>query len=684
MERTSRAAVVATLFVLAPCARAAGIPAVSLEEIVVQARRAQLIGQVDSASQGTVLAEQLENRPVLRPGELLEAVPGLIVTQHSGDGKANQYFLRGFNLDHGTDFATSVDDVPVNMPTHAHGQGYSDVNFLIPELVDSIEYRKGPYYAESGNFSAAGAAEIRYRRRLDHSLLELGGGEDGYRRALLAASSSIRGSDVLVAADYSSTDGAWLLEQDFRKVNGLAKLTRGDSQAGFSLAAMAYDGRWNSTDQIPARAVHAGSVDRFGFIDPSDGGQSRRSSVAAEIWRQAGGGDWRASAYAIDYELDLFSNFTYALDQSDGDQFEQLDDRRVFGGAVEYGRPLGFGRLSGDFAAGVQWRHDAIDAIGLFRTRARERIGTIRLDDVGQTSYSAYASHTVRWRTGFRTESGVRVDRYRFDVRSGLAVNSGSADDTLASPKLSLVFGPWNATEYFVNAGRGFHSNDARGTTIRVDPNDGVTAVERVDPLVRAFGAEAGIRTAAIPHLQLAASFWTLKLDSELLFVGDGGTTEASRASRRSGIEIGAFHAPRDWVLLDADLAWSSARFTDDDPAGDRIPGAVERVASLGATLKLPHGWSAGARARYFAGAPLVEDDSVRSDSTLLVNVEGGYQLTKAVRLSLAVFNLFDREDADITYFYESRLPGEAAPVEDIHFHPVEPRTVRAAVTARF
>jgi len=692
--RNSRAAGLAVIAALSlPMAgQASGIPTASpLEEIVVTASRIGLIGESRAASEGVVLAIQLEGRPVLRPGEVLEVVPGLIVTQHSGDGKANQYFLRGFNLDHGTDFATRVDGIPVNMPTHAHGQGYADINFLIPELVDKVRYRKGTYFADEGNFSAAGAADIAYRRRLDASLASLTVGEDDYYRALLAASPEVGGGVLLGALDYSTADGPWDLPQDFRKVNGLVKFSRGAAERGFAVTAMGYDGRWDSTDQIPERAVGGECaaipfcISRFGYVDGTSGGESQRYSLSVDAWSNHDDGrGWTASAWAMDYHLELISNFTYALDQDNGDQFEQYDDRRVYGGRFEYVWPASLTSLPGALRAGAELRRDEIEPVGLYLTTQAERRETVREDEVTQTSYSAYLAHDQRWNDWLRTELGLRVDRFDFDVSSNLAANSGNASDSIASPKATVVLGPWHETEYFVNAGRGFHSNDARGTTIRVDPTDGVTPVDRVDPLVAATGAEVGFRSGVVPGLQLYGALWGLDLDSELLFVGDGGITEPSRESRRYGVELGAFWTPLAWLILDLDYAWSHARFRGNDPAGDRIPGAVEDVASLGVAVNRSDGWFGGARVRYLGEAPLIEDDSVRSDPTLLVNLEAGYRFNRQWSAFLTVFNLFDAEDDDISYFYESQLPGESAPVDDIHFHPVEPRTLRVTVTVGF
>ena len=662
----------------------AGVPAINLEEIVVHAQRLELIGEVVSASQGTVLAEQIENRPILRPGEVLEAIPGLVVTQHSGDGKANQYFLRGFNLDHGTDFATRVDGMPVNMPTHAHGQGYTDLNFLIPELVDHVEYRKGTYYAEEGNFSAAGSADVHYRKRLDAPFLELSVGQDHFDRIVAGASPIVADGTLLMAAEYFHNDGPWDLPEGYQKLGGLLKFSHGDAEHGYGVEAQGYDGHWRSTDQIPLRAVTAGLIDRFGAIDPTDRGRTHRYSVSGDWRAPLAGGQLKANAYAIDYQLDLISNFTYYTDPLHGDQFQQSDSRHGFGTAITFTHPLSVAGHPGDFSSAIQVRQDDIRPVGLYRTENAVRYATVREDQVRQTSVGMYVSESVRWTPWLRSDVGARLDQFKFKVDSTLAANSGTASASIASPKLTFAFGPWDRTEYFLNFGRGFHSNDARGTTIHVDPNDGVTPVAPVSPLVRAVGEEVGLRSAIIPNVQLAASWWTLQLDSELLFSGDGGTTEPSRASRRTGVELGAYYTPVDWLVADADLSWTRARFTDSSPIGDRIPNALQSVVSMGVTVNRDHGWYGSLRVRYFGPAPLIEDNSARSGSTLVVNASAGYHFSKSLSLVATVFNLFDRHDNDITYFYDSQLRTESAPVSDIHFHPVEPRTLRVALTTRF
>jgi hypothetical protein len=643
-----------------------------------------LVGVATAASVGVVAASQLEERSLLRPADVLERVPGLVVSQHSGEGKGNQYYVRGFNIDHGTDLSLQVAGVPVNMPTHAHGQGYADLNFLIPELVSGIQFQKGTYQADAGDFSTAGAVRVSYLGVLEEPLLRLEAGEGGYERALLAASPPLGGGHLLGALELVHKDGPWVNPDDFRKLNAALRWSRGDTTSGLTLSGLYYDADWNATDQVPARSVADGSVARFGAIDPSDGGRARRASLSAE-WQAARGSRLtRVSAFALRNELKLWSNFTYALDDpGNGDQFEQEDRRYVLGlDAAHQWSSRWLGRAA-DTRIGAGVRYDDIGAVGLHATRQRTRLSTTRADAVKETGLFAFAEGTYAWTSRFRSTLGVRGDYYVFDVAADLPVNSGSRQAGLVSPKLGLAFGPWGGTELYANAGFGFHSNDARGTTIRVDPRTSRPAAS-VDPLVRAKGAELGARTLAIPKLHATLALWGLDLDSEQLYIGDAGTTEASRPSRRLGFECAVDYVPRPWLTLDASAAWSQARFTDDDPAGDRIPSAIEGVATAGIAVTGRRGWLGNLRWRYFGPRALVEDDSVRSKPAHVFTAQVGYAYGR-LSVKLDVFNLLDAAVSDVDYFYASRLPGEpASGVDDVHFHPMEPRTLRLGVEVRF
>lgn len=640
-----------------------------------------LVGIASAASQGAVTAVQLEARPVMRAGEVLETVPGLIISQHSGEGKANQYYLRGFNLDHGTDFSTTVAGVPVNTPTGAHAHGWSDVNFLIPELVSGVQFKKGPYFADEGDFAAAGAANINYVNQLERPLVSLSGGAYGWGRLFGAASPRFGDGYLLGAIELNHMDGPWVRPDDYRMVNGVLRYSRGDNRNGFTLTGMGYWADWNATDQVAERAITNGIIDRFGALDASDGGRAARQSVAAEFQRSIGPSSIRATAYVLHSRLDLFSNFTYFLDDPEnGDQFEQAERRTAAGGRVTY-RRLGhvFGRHA-ESAVGVQIRSDWLDPVGLYHTVSRRRLSTTREDQVGQTMAGVYAQTEIEWTRLVRTTLGLRTDTYRFDVTSDNSLNSGTGSNALVSPKFGAVFGPWAGTELYANAGGGFHSNDARGAAIRVDPLSGEPA-DRVTPLVRAKGAEIGLRTVRLRGVQSTLALWYLGLDSELLFVGDAGTTEAGRPSRRVGVEWGTYARLKPWLVVDGDLAISRARFTDDDLVGDSIPGALDRVISGGVTVEPRQRLFGSIRVRHFGPRPLIEDASVKSTSTTLWNGELGYRLSSKSRVIAEGFNLFNADVSEIDYFYRSRLPGEPADgVDDIHLHPVIPRSARVVL----
>jgi hydrogenase/urease accessory protein HupE len=664
---------------------------VRLAEIEVSERSDSQVGIADSASEGNIGQEQLKLRPIFRPGEVLETVPGLIVSQHSGEGKANQYFLRGFNLDHGTDFLTQIDGVPVNMVSHAHGQGWTDTGFLIPELIRTLSFQKGVYYAENGDFASAGAADIRYFDDLPAGIVKFTGGSFDYYRGLVADSIKIGDGRLLYAVEGNYNDGPWLNGNHFSKGNAVLRYSRGSDASGWSATAMAYGANWNATDQIPRRAVDTGLLDRFGLIDPSDGGRSRRYSLTAEWHRQSDHSATQAMAYGVYSLLDLYSNFTYFLeDPVRGDQFAQPDRRWQSGLKAAHTRYHQLGGAESETTLGLQFRNDVIDN-GLLLTQKRQRYGVVREDHVLQSSIAPYAENKTQWNSWLRSNVGLRFDGFRFDVDSDRHENSGHRLDGLVSPKGGIVLGPWAKSEIYLNGGLGFHSNEARGINAHIDPNSGGT-VKRADPLVRSYGAEIGARTARIDGLQSTLALWWLDIDSELVFVGDAGTTEAGRPSRRYGVELANYYTPTDWLTFDADFSFSKARFRDNEidaesglPVGKHIPGSVETVIAAGASVHDLKGFFGGLRLRYFGPRALIEDNSRRSRETILLSANLGYAISKCLTLQAEVFNLLNRKDSGIDYFYTSRLPGEPSEgVDDIHFHPVEPIGFRLGFTANF
>ncbi|WP_456637444.1 TonB-dependent receptor [Bradyrhizobium sp. USDA 10063] len=638
-----------------------------------------------AASEVHIGGEEVNALPVSRVGEVLEVVPGLIVTQHSGEGKANQYFLRGFNLDHGTDLAIKVDGMPVNMPTHGHGQGYADINFLIPELISSINVRKGPYYADTGDFSSAGSVDINYLNRLPKNLAQVTFGSFGYQRALAAGSTTVGEGTLLGAIAANKYDGPWDVPDDVRKVSGVLRYSQGTATDGFTLSAMAYSNGWTSTDQVAQRAIDQGLIDRFGSLDPTDGGVSSRFSLSSN-WAQSGDyGQTRANAYVIRSSLRLFNNFTYFLDDPvNNDQFSQLDRRTVYGFDASHAFDTRVAGIETQTRVGLQTRGDDIE-VGLFKTFQRQELSTVREDRVQEGNVGLWADTTARWTDWLRTTVGIREDFFAGHVFSDTPQNSGNAQAAMTSPKAGIVLGPWYKTEFYGNAGYGLHSNDIRGATITVDPTDKVTPLDRVPLLVRSKGAEVGIRTKAIEGLTSSLAVFVLDFDSELLFVGDAGTTEASRPSRRVGVEWTNQYRPLPWMRVDFDLAYTRARFTDFDPAGNFIPGAPAWIASSAVTFGRETGWFGALTARYFGPRPLIEDDSVRSQSSLIFNARAGYQFDNGMRLQLDVLNLFNANTNQIEYYYLSRLPGEPIDgVADRHIHPAEPLAVRLTLAARF
>ena len=657
----------------------------------VRARIENLEGIAAAASEGVVSSQRLQAVPLLRPAEALEMVPGLIVTQHAGDGKANQYFLRGFNLDHGTDFATRVGGVPVNMPTHGHGQGYTDLNFLIPELVDRIAYRKGPYFADEGDFSSVGAAHIDYFRKMDSSLAQLTLGQNGYARTLLAGSPEVGAGNLLYGLELFHNDGPWAVPEDYLKVNGVLRYSQGSRSNGISLTGMAYRGQWNSTDQIARRAIDSGALDRFGTLDSTTGGETYRYSLAGEWAKRGEASQSNASIWWLKSGLDLWSNFQYCLNDvaasgscPTGDQFKQGERRQAGGFSASHTVFERWGEYDVVNAFGLQGRVDRNRPVGLYNTSARATWNTVREDSVTQRSVSFWGQNEIRWASWFRSVAGVRGEAYDFTVDASLPANSGTAHDRMLLPKLSLVFGPWQRSELYLNYGQGFHSNDARGTTITVDPQNPAISLDKVKPLVRTPGYELGLRSEIIAGWQSTVALWQLGSASELLFVGDAGTTEASRPSRRYGIEWTNLYTPTDWLAIDADLAWSHARFDDSAPEGNYIPGAVVTTANVGVTLDQLGPWFGALRFRYFGPRPLNENNSVRSTGSALTNLRIGYRINPRTLLALDVYNLFDQQVNDIEYWYASQLVTELSPVFDRHIHPAEPRSFRLTLSSRF
>ena len=645
-----------------------------MEEMLVWGRDLSQLGKAQSASQGLVGYADISTRPLLRVGELVEVMPGMVATQHSGSGKANQYFLRGMNLDHGTDFSVHFEGVPVNFRTHAHGQGYLDINFIIPELVETIAYRKGTYYADVGDFSAAGTAAFKTYDRLDKGFAEVSVGEDGYQRLVAADSVSVGQGTLLWGGELQYQDGPWELEEDVEKVNALLKYTGHIGKFNTQFIATAYSNSWNSTDQIPLREVQAGRLSRFGFIDPDLGGKTNRYSLIAK----ASSDVIDANLYGVRYHLDLFSNPTYFLeDRINGDEIVQVDRRDIYGGSLHYQDTAEIFGLPAKSRLGVEFRYDDIDKANLYQTISRRPVTALIDDSVEELSTSVFAETEIFWNDQLRTTAGIRYDYYNWDVSAsapGSQGDSGSGSDSLVSPKFSMAYAYSEHSELYASYGRGFHSNDVRGVEVQDNP---------VEALVKIDGAELGWRTEVFKDIKLTIAAFYLDTDSELIFVGDAGTTEPSDGAKRIGIELEAFWQISDWLVFDITAAKTRARFKDLPSGQDHVPDAHEVVAGAGLTATMPNGFTGSLRVRHFGEAPLDEADSVSKDSTTLVNLGMSYE-TGPVTFGVDVLNLFDSQSNDIEFLFESQLQSESAPVEDRHFHPVAPRSLRASIRYQF
>ena len=650
------------------------------ESIIVWGRGTEMLGTADSGSQGIVGNADFSTRPMMRVGELVEVVPGMIATQHSGPGNANQYFLRGMNLDHGSDFTGIFEGMPINFRSHAHASGYLDINFLIPEIIETVEFHKGTYYAENGDFSAAGAARFKTYDRVERNYIETIVGNFNHRRLVGVGSVDSADGTTLLAAELERRDGPWDLPQDVQKTNLFAKYTGTLFGLDGQLVFTGYDNEWNSTDQIPLREVLNGNLGLFGAVDDTLGGNSSRYSAIANIEISA---ETDLNLYASTYNMQLYGNPTYFLnDTVNGDQIEQYDDRNIYGGSWVHNRNYMWKGKVVNPTVGIDFRYDDIGQVALFNTRERQRLTTVRNDSVEEFSVSLYGDTEILWSDSFRTKFGLRGEFYDWDVTARRPQNSGSGSDSIVMPKFSAAWVPIDGLELYGNYGHGFHSNDVRGAEITVDPVTG-DPVDAVSTLVRAKGSEIGARWEPYDGINVTLVHFWMDLESELLFVGDAGTSEPKGPTKRRGVELSAFWEINDWLVLDVALTKNHARFIDAPSGFDHVPDAHETTANIGITAVHPSGLVGSFRMRHFGDAPLEESDSVQKDGTTLFNLGLAYA-TPRWDFGLDVLNVFDTDGNDIEFWFESQLQNETAPVEDFHFHPVESRAYRATVKYKF
>ena len=692
-----------------------------LTTVVVTGRRVSALGTEVSASAGTITHDQVQEQPILRPGEILQLVPGMVVVQHAAGGKANQYYLRGFELDHGDMFSTWVDGVPVNEPSHAHGPGYTDLNWLIPEFVDHIDFEKGPYDPGRGDFASAGAADLHLVDSVPAPFLKEEIGTDGWIRLLGAGSTAVGPGTLFLGAEYTHYDGPWTVGDDYRKRNGIVKYSQGDAEDGFSVTAQAYRGNWLGNDQVPLAAIESGQIPLYGTEDPSTGGTSSRDSLYADWHETDPAGRTLATLYAVHYTLNLYANFTEALFfPVEGDGQQQNDRRWTYGGHVERD-------LDGDYlGAGTRDRFGfelRDDDIHTFLNRVEDRIvwAQVRADQVDEAMLSPWYENTIAWTSWLSTVEGVRADVLVYADHSDTEENSGNGVAWRPSPKIGARFGPWDGTLLFLQAGLGISSEDIEGVTSTVQPgpygNPGAAdpATGRAYPttakcpvllpgtsigggcpaipeqaLTRNRGAEIGLHATGVPGLDTTLSFWLLESRNEFVYDGDfGAVTASGRPGRRWGVEWNNRWQPTSWLDVTADLAVSRAHYLDqDDPAGNQIPESVRAMTAGQATLhdlpwladtKWTLGW------RYLGPRFLTPDGTVQSRPSLVFNARAEYDVAPGLSVGAEILNLFDAHYYDAEYWYQYRLPGQSlAGRSGYVVHPAEPLQLRFSLTERF
>lgn len=652
---------------------------IDLGEITAEAARFPV-----SSSSITLRSAELSGRPRQSTPELLELVPGLIASQHAGGGKAEQLFLRGFDADHGTDVALSLDGMPINLVSHGHGQGYADLHFFIPETVESIRVEKGPHSVDQGDLATAGAINFRTRTRLASSLVRIDAGSFNSRRAV--GLFALPRSNGYVAGAVEGGDGPFDSPQNMDKRHIFARNAWDLGQGlGLTVSGGSYRAEWTASGQIPERAVADGSIGRFGAITDNEGGTTSRTWLASQVKKPIGNGTVTAEAYASRYTFQLFSDFTFFLENPvGGDMIEQQDDRLMGGGTVTYRHRLQPGGVLVTGSHGVGTRLDAA-TVGLWESPDRSRGATLDHADVRQRSFSAWSEWTAVFGARARFTAGARLDQFNFSTmdrrpdspRKGSGWISEGA--IIASPKASLVISPHRKADLFISSGAGFHSNDARSVIRGAEPGASVPTT----PLARAIGNEIGVRARLSPGMSLTATVWTMDIQSELVFVGDAGTTEISGATRRTGVDLSGVVQLTQSVSIAADLTHAEGRFKDEPVGADRIPLAPRMTASGTLSVRLLDAVDTSIRAIHIGTRPLVEDGSLEARSQTLVNMNAGFEVGN-VTIDAAVLNLFDADWNEAQFATESRLRGEATPVEELHFTPGAPRSFRLGLGYRF
>jgi len=631
---------------------------------------------VAASSEVLIPGRDFELRPHGRPADVVRLIPGFVISQHQGGGKAEQYLLRGFDADHGTDVALFVDGLPVNLRSHAHGQGYADLHFLIPETVKLVEGFKGPYFVEFGDFNTAGAVTFVTRDFVEENTVEAAGGMFNTQRYVALLSPTRDALKSLVALEAYRNDGPFEHPNGYERFNLFAKASATVTEGmDLSLWASHYQATWHGSGQIPERAVRAGLISRFGSIDPNEGGATQRTNLNL-AWRWRPSEDQLASvhAYATYYALTLFNDFTFFLnDPQNGDAIEQRDRRVLAGLDSQYqhrSRPFGVGVTS---TAGFQYRIDTPHVV-LANAVQRHTIGRVQDADVIEQSYSPFLKFDLVPLDWLRLVTGARGDVFNYDVSSKVNTSGGDLNGNVTrgrpNVKANVILGPWYQTELFANFGTGFHSNDARAVIL--DP--------KMPALPTARGYEFGVKTKVLPRVEFSATYWVLDLASELVFNGDEGTTEARGPSHREGWEFATRVKLLEWLAFSGDVTTTRASFD----TGAAVPLAPRVTSRANLTARLPWGLAADAGMRYLGRRFADEDRHQAARGYTLFDLTARYRY-RVIEVFASIENLTNVEWREAQLFFTSRLAGEpAGGVPDIHFTPGNPRTVLGGLAVRF
>ena len=638
---------------------------------------------VAASSQQFIPDKEYLLQPQGRPAQVLRLIPGFIAVEHSGGaGKADQYLLRGVDADHGTDVAFFSDGMPINLRTHAHGQGYTDLNFIIPETIEGLDVNKGAYLPEYGDFATAGAVNFRTRQVVQEGVVQASGGQFDTQRYMLMFSPTKDRVRTLFAAEGYYTNGPFQQDNRYFRGNLLGKMTTNlTGRDELSLTGTFHKAQWNASGEIPLRAVQDGSLDRFGAVDPSEGGKTLRSTAKLNYhYDTTSNGQFFANAYGQYYRMDLFTNFTFfANDPLNGDGIQQSDRRVMYGGDIGYKQRGEIAGLPSIGTIGFQTRVDNIHArLGTQTTRTPT--GATTDSDILEASYAPFVKAEVQPTSWMRLVGGLRAETFTFDVRNRCAAcadrPAGRSSTGIVLPKMNLILGPWASTELFANYGEGYHSNDARSAVALGS-----------SPLARAKSYEVGVRSKpwGAGGVELTATIWRLDLKSELVFVGDEGTTEIRGASRREGVEFAARGQVWGPLSFNGSVTYTKAEFRN----GDAIPLAPEITAYGALLVKWPEGLTSQLQATYLGLRPLTEDRSIKAPSWIDFDLSERYQLPIKMshgRMEAFFFiqNLFNTQWEQATFAFASQLRNEPAPINGIHFVPGNPRTFMGGVAWYF